>query len=1241
MKKILIVFLILVFSSVIVEAQFSKPGGSGTSWNWADSSSYGPDSVSWSATSGSGGAPWNWSDSSSYGPDSVAWAAVAGSGGGTGWNWSDSSSHGPDSVLYADTSIYALNDHPLPDSGHWSNAYTWGNHASAGYLTKITTWSNIQAGSSQPSNAYILSYVSSGDSFLWVQDQTGSPGSGSADTIELWNDANSESHYAHDSKVRVRWGNGIDAAWDTGDTTLTILADEGELALSSIGGAVTDVQVPNTITINYADSAGKFTWDGIKDYHIDWGTGANQVSTDDMTQGSTNKYDQPLPDSSNWSTAYYTYTHIGQTVDTTEIITAQFDQYVKNHQAAGGGTTNADSIVHIPVEDTLGNIGDGYSLAFNQTNGDLEWESFFLVPVTAPTDNYVLKIDTDANPDTFYWSPDETGGTPGVAIHDSLNAHWVAFTTSAAEIEDSLDGYWTSTVTGKAIQDSIYIRGGKMIQDSTYIRGGKMVQDSMLTLRPLWKGNIHDSLNANWTVFTATGFGATIDTVPTEITDAQFNQYVKNHESDAAHDNFSELSGTVSDAQVPDNITISGLTDSTKWNDAVDTVLAWDNRGYPQATTTLLGIASFATANFSVTTGAVSIKADGINDTHIDWGTGANQVSTDDMMQGSTNKYDQPLPDSSNWSTAYYTYTHIGQTVDTTEIVTAQFDQYVKNHQTAGVGGSTNADSIKHISVEDTTGNIGDAYSLVFDQTNGDLEWEAFFLVPVTAPTDNYVLKIDTDADPDTFYWAADETGGTPGAAINDSIIYGYQIYQKIDTTSAKIPTATLADSCVKYDTVNSITWSELRTEIKNGAEIFNKIDTTFKVDCAYDSVVSWGNTVNVGYDSVVSWGNTVNVAYDSVTAWGNKINTTYYTYTNIGQTVESSEITNQTIVKADIDTTSTFIFGEIYHKTSGFGDSVYVTKNYVGAGFQPLEATLTDIADGTIAENLVNTANPWADNEVANDITVSNYLPLAGGTMADVINMGDKDIYNTEGLDFDTAYVNGDVIADFTGSNLSVSSGALGVTLLKDLVTTAPLTGGTDDILVGADADVTLGITVAKDLVTTAPLAGGTDDILPGADADITLSITAQGISKVQIDSTSSNFAFDGAYHITTGIGDSAYVSRKEVRSRSQSKGFVILSATTDNDFIFWKLPVAITIDSVFAKCKDGTNVVGALDEYDYAGASVSAVVDGDWTVTTTQYVDGSFTNAGLDAGDWLGWHTTSVSGTVTVFSLTFWYHE
>ena len=53
--------------------------------------------------------------------------------------------------------------------------------------------------------------------------------------------------------------------------------------------------------------------------------------------------------------------------------------------------------------------------------------------------------------------------------------------------------------------------------------------------------------------------------------------------------------------------------------------------------------------------------------------------------------------------------------------------------------------------------------------------------------------------------------------------------------------------------------------------------------------------------------------------------------------------------------------------------DSFLTSRAWQNITFQPLEATLTDIADGTIVENLVNTANPWADNEVADNITVED----------------------------------------------------------------------------------------------------------------------------------------------------------------------------------------------------------------------------------------------------------------------------
>jgi len=85
------------------------------------------------------------------------------------------------------------------------------------------------------------------------------------------------------------------------------------------------------------------------------------------------------------------------------------------------------------------------------------------------------------------------------------------------------------------------------------------------------------------------------------------------------------------------------------------------------------------------------------------------------------------------------------------------------------------------------------------------------------------------------------------------------------------------------------------------------------------------------------------------------------------------------------------------------------------------------------------------------------------------------------------------------TANQISVTNGngvsgnpTLSIDLNKDIVTTAPVTGGTDNILVGAEADVTIAITMLGDIVAAGTgMSGGADNVLPGGDADVTITLT------------------------------------------------------------------------------------------------------------------------------------------------------
>jgi hypothetical protein len=104
-------------------------------------------------------------------------------------------------------------------------------------------------------------------------------------------------------------------------------------------------------------------------------------------------------------------------------------------------------------------------------------------------------------------------------------------------------------------------------------------------------------------------------------------------------------------------------------------------------------------------------------------------------------------------------------------------------------------------------------------------------------------------------------------------------------------------------------------------------------------------------------------------------------------------------------------------------------------------------------------------------------------------------------------------------------------------------------------------------------------------------------------------------------------------------SKSFIITNPTSSADSPVWRCPVAITIIAIHVLCVDGTNIVGQLWEYDADGANGATVDSSDITATagTNANDDGTLSNPSIDAGDYVGWKTTSVSGAVTKAIITF----
>lgn len=338
-------------------------------------------------------------------------------------------------------------------------------------------------------------------------------------------------------------------------------------------------------------------------------------------------------------------------------------------------------------------------------------------------------------------------------------------------------------------------------------------------------------------------------------------------------------------------------------------------------------------------------------------------------------------------------------------------------------------------------GNDGDSTFIVVDSLeNYAIVWANWYVGvedpdSITMLTKHWMQSMVHDTlDANGFLTGLNSTNGITGGAsmgIATLQIDWPWLRTFIDTCTATLPHATLADSTsggaaratraavadssVKGDTATTVQWAEMRTEIKSGAENYNKIDTTTaKIPTAnvadtsrdvnkYGADPLYITQVGTGPITLQAADGSIDLFADQNTGAG----TTGRILLYVGESITSSlKVDSGGVTLGSNDKLN--MGGVTYYNLAGNALSVGVSANHAldvvagtstGLAVNADSVYVTTIPDIKIATTLmrdsewndsiaaartvnsawtlsgdwVNTANPWADNEVANNLTVDD----------------------------------------------------------------------------------------------------------------------------------------------------------------------------------------------------------------------------------------------------------------------------
>ena len=240
-------------------------------------------------------------------------------------------------------------------------------------------------------------------------------------------------------------------------------------------------------------------------------------------------------------------------------------------------------------------------------------------------------------------------------------------------------------------------------------------------------------------------------------------------------------------------------------------------------------------------------------------------------------------------------------------------------------------------------------------------------------------------------------------------------------------------------------------------------------------------------------------------------------------------------------------------------GDStngIRYDTNRDGADEITMSAAGNLIFEGSTAddfETTVGVVDPTTPDKTINFPDASGTVAVSASAPATLSVLGDIGVTVAGDL-VTTAPITGAANDIFIGADGTKAT--IGITVLKDIVAAGTgMSGGEDDVLPGADADVTITLTTAKDIVAGTGLTGGEDNVLPGADADTTLSLDLAaaniwtGAHSFQSASPQLTLGKDetgGTPNIVGGIkvfsaGDNAYYSTLTAGTNTSNAAFTL----------------------------------------------------------------------------------------------------